>query len=117
MLLVQRRRRKASFDVAAEGTQESLALQEARAQRELQRLRRRFVQSKQGARSDVAFHARRAMRKKADDARRAEERKQARFAQVQLYRNYRDGEVSAKGPVAAMGGNGAERGRWRGTRQ
>lgn len=95
VLLVQRRRRQDSaFGSAAHmGTQEQHQLGSAHAKREIQRLRRRFVRSKPTTGNTAMFHARRANQRKAMQRKLVDDRRKARFAQVQLYRAYRDGEV------------------------
>jgi DNA-dependent protein kinase catalytic subunit len=73
-------------------TQSSQLASQQREAREIAHLKRRFVRGKQSA-TTAGFHARRAERRKHVQRRALEMRRQARHAQVQLHRAYRDGDL------------------------
>ncbi|EDQ84433.1 uncharacterized protein MONBRDRAFT_30238 [Monosiga brevicollis MX1] len=102
VLLVTRRRPRAgtlagtqvAFSQSEQDHELAAAMQareKALERREIGRLRRRFLQTKEGA--QTAFWARQATRQRLERQARAKERRQARHANVVLYRDYKDGEL------------------------
>eukprot|EP00043_Microstomoeca_roanoka_P020233 m.242128 g.242128 ORF g.242128 m.242128 type:complete len:4198 (+) comp17134_c0_seq1:181-12774(+) len=94
VLLFERRRRTPNvlLDPSLASPQRA-AERQAREAREIQRLKRRFVKTKDKNAQSAIFHARRVAARKREAQRLIEQRRKARSAQVTLYRSYRSGEL------------------------